>query len=350
MMPMTRALWRSCSAGVLVMLVAFMMSSSFESSARVLRGSHPVTDAAAPVSPIEEAERHHALPAPPRARTRATPSPAAPVVADQSDIFRGLGAWVDLYDMRLDPDATAARMARAGVRTLYIQTGRSNTPYGVDPRVGRWLRAAHARDIKVVGWYLPFYRDIERDVKRTVAIANARFGSHRFDGLGIDIEYRGAVRGAYRWNRRMLAHATLVRRAVGSRFPLATIPPPPLQMRIAPGHWAGFPWKALAKQSDAIMLMSYWSDRRGCPAIKAFCSYEYTARNVSLTRALINDSRVLVHIIGGIGNSISGAELNEFINAAWDANADGASIYDVATTRASWWRALGRLQALGGRR
>ena len=43
--------------------------------------------------------------------------------------FRGLGAWVDLYDYpKLDPEPSIADMHTHRVRTLYLQTGRWNKP------------------------------------------------------------------------------------------------------------------------------------------------------------------------------------------------------------------------------
>jgi hypothetical protein len=275
------------------------------------------------------------------------PTVIVPLPEDRLDVFRGLGAWVDLYDFRLNPRATVARLARHGVGTLYIQTGRSNTAYGLDPRSGAWLREAHRAGLRVVGWYLPTYADVRLDLRRTVAIQRARFGADRFDGLGIDIEVQSAVRSHAVWNRRVVALSTLVRRAVGPRYPVAAIQPPPLQMRLAPRTWAGYPWRSLAGVSDTMMLMSYWSYRRDCPQRPLHCPYRFTRQNVALTRRLTGRPDVLVHVIGGVGSDINPRELAEFVRAAKDARADGASIYDVATTASAFWPQLSALRALG---
>jgi hypothetical protein len=236
---------------------------------------------------------------------------------------------------------TIARMRRAGVRTLYVQTGWPSTRNRVVSAAGRWLVAAHRAGIKVVGWYLPHYKNLRKDVRRTIAIARYSRAGHRFDGLGIDVEYRSAVRNQWRWMHRVARHAQIVRARL-PRYPVASIPPTPLQMRVAPGYWAGFPWRALGRNSDALMLMSYWSDRDGCP---------FTKSNVQLTRRLSGVRRMPIHIIGGVGDRINRRQLHAFVRAARDAGADGASIYDVGTTRPAWWRLLARLRTLGvGRR
>lgn len=263
------------------------------------------------------------------------------------DLFRGLGAWIDLFDMDLDADAYIAQMAGSGVRTLYLQTGRSNSDSQMDPRAGRWLVAAHEAGMKVVGWYLPFYSKPQVDLIRTLHVANYTYQGHSFDGVGVDIEYRAAVPGVFTWNRRVSEHLKQVRKALGPGYPLAAIPPTPLQMRVAPTHWAGFPWQNLGKFSDAILLMSYWSDRTGCPLVRHHCAYEFTAYNVDLTRQLIGRDDRIIHVIGGVGDRIGRSELLDFVRGAVDAAANGASIYDARTTRPSWWKDLKALRGLG---
>lgn len=267
---------------------------------------------------------------------------------DRVSLFGGLGAWIDLYDyddLAIEP--TIARMKRHGVRTVYVQTGWPSKRVDVVPEAGRWLVAAHAAGMKVVGWYLPHYRNLALDVRRTVAIARYAYRGHRFDGLGIDVEYRAAVRSQSRWMHRVAVHARIVRERLPA-YPIASIPPTPMQMRVAPGYWAGFPWRSIGRHSDVIMLMSYWSDRDGCPRQKPYhCPYPFTKLNIELTRRLSGVPRMPIHIIGGVGDAITWGQLRAFVRAARDAGAEGASIYDVGTTRPSWWRLLSKLRTLG---
>jgi hypothetical protein len=340
---MTRHVWdRSCSALLLLSLVLAPALSPIGSSAR---SAHRRALAASSAAPRASASPHpSATPTHARATHPARPAHPAGKVAFAAqpgiDVFRGLGAWIDLYDLKLDARREVSNMKYAGVRTLYIQTGRTNTKYAVEPRVGAWLVAAHEQGIRVVGWYLPYYKKQKFDVQRTVAIAHWAARGHRFDGIGVDIE----VRNGRSWNLRVAAQMAAVRKRLARPYPLAAITPPPLQMEVAPRTWAGFPWQRLARSADAFLLMSYWSDRSGCPAIKVHCAYEYTAGNVQLTRVLAQSKDVLVHIIGGIGNQISDGQLVDFVRAVQQSHADGSSIYDVSTTTRYQWR---RLRALG---
>jgi hypothetical protein len=230
------------------------------------------------------------------------------------------------------------------VQTLFLQTGRYNTKEAIAPEAGEWLTAAHAAGLKVVGWYLPSYRRLAREVRRTVAIARFRAGAERFDGLGIDVEFKDEVRHVPTWNDRVARHASAVRRAVGGDYPVAAITPTPLGMAVAPQRWTGFPWRALARASDVVMLMSYWSFRDDCREVPSHCAYRYTVENVRRARALTGGSPI--NVIGGVGDSISLAELGEFVRGALASRAIGASLYDFFTTEDVFWAFLAKLGAL----
>lgn len=334
-------------------LVAMLALWVAQGAVAVQRLGDPATPAGAPLlAPAEVAEVDVVQPAPspsPSVSASAAPSPkpAARPKPKKPDVemFGGLGAWIDVYDGELDPVASVRRMRRAHVRTLYIQTGRWNMRHAVDPYVGPWLRAAHREGIKVVGWYLPGYGDVRRDVKRTVAIARYRYRGHRFDGLGIDIEWRQNVRRRAVWNGRVARQARNVRNALGRSYPIAAITPSPLQMRVAPGYWAGFPWRDLAKVSDVVMTMSYWSYRQDCPQRPVHCAYEYTKTDVALARKLTG-GRVPIHIVGGVGDAVSAREVRDFVRGAKRARPFGASFYDFGVTRSAYWRHLSRLRTL----
>ncbi|HVL33682.1 MAG TPA: hypothetical protein VM600_08915, partial [Actinomycetota bacterium] len=91
--------------------------------------------------------------------------------------FKGLGAWIDLYDYGIDIPNAVADMDARGVRTLYIQTARYTTTDRIaDPvKLGRWIDEAHARGIKVIGWYFPAYGDnLAEDLRKLRAIVTFR--------------------------------------------------------------------------------------------------------------------------------------------------------------------------------
>lgn len=304
------------------------------------------------IGAVRVADALQAPPAPKHEQTQAAetakPKPERTAKAAKKrhrlDVFRGLGAWIDFYDYDLDPERALRRMKANGVRTLYIQTGRYNTPRAVMPQVGRWLVLAHRMDIEVVGWYLPSYKNVPREVKRTVAAARYRYRGHKLDGIGLDIEFKGQVRNPLRWNKRVARVGRMVRERLGDKYPIAGIVFPPIDMTVAPATWIGFPWKAVGAHSDVIMTMGYWSNR-SCPVIKLHCSYRYTVENVRRVQRYVGRD-IPVHVIGGIGDQINGKQVRAFVRAARDVDAFGASLYDYRTTHPAHWRLLRLLRNL----
>ena len=289
-----------------------------------------------------------------QSKPKPSPTPTKRAAAGPSlTAFRGLGAWVDLYDYEfVEAEPAVADMAAHGVKTLYLQTGRWNKPapdssanFQDYAMVERWLTAAHAQGMKVIGWYLPAYEDMTRDVRRTKAIAQYRTKSgQKFDGLGIDVEYKGQMPSLAAWNRAVGTHAKKVRTALGSRYPIAAIVPAPLAMEVRPESWVGFPWKALADVSNLFMPMAYWSFRNDCAEKPEHCAFGYTKGNVERVRELTGLPRVPVHVIGGVGDEISTDDVKDFVRAANEVNVYGASLYDYQTTKPEYWAHLAKLE------
>jgi hypothetical protein len=262
--------------------------------------------------------------------------------------FRGLGAWVDLFDYTdsTNPASQLDEMRSHGVKTLYLQTGRFTTSaFRYPTAVRAWLEGAHARNIKVVGWYLPRYDEpITAEVDKTVAIATYRSaGGHTFDGLGIDIEYRtdpdtNTHLKPSEFFAGITKHLRLVRSKVGVSFPIAAITFAPLDMDIWPGGWNGFPWSSVARYSDVAMPMSYWSNRYGrCDdGDTRYCVTGYTRENIVRTRALTG---LPVHIIGGVMTHarIGPSTVRAFVDASKAERAYGASLYDARSTDDGEW-------------
>ncbi|MFA5889951.1 MAG: hypothetical protein WDA27_03190 [Actinomycetota bacterium] len=341
-----RALARHAPAVIVTALMAILPAQAGLLAVRARAVAPPHTTAAAPAPSVEKPASVQTSAEPRPVPTRVVQAPrraAARAPSDRLSVFGGLGAWVDLYDYgALDPARAVAMLRSHGVRTLYMQTARYNSGSGITPVAGRWLVAAHRAGIKVVGWYLPDYADMSRDVARTVAVARARISGHRFDAVGIDIEEKANVKGRDDWNRRVARHASLVRAELGRSYPLTAITPTPLGMAVAPARWAGFPWRSLAASTDVMMLMNYWSYRTDCPTNADHCAYGYTRGNVDRVRALVGKS-VPIHVIGGVADVIDAAEVADFAHAALDSRVFGASLYDLRTTADAFWGLLERL-------
>ena len=281
----------------------------------------------------------------PKKTVAAQPKPKGPSLS----AFKRLGAWVDLYDYEaLDPEAASADMAARGVKTLYLQTARWNRPAPDDPNVfldmtlvERWVHAAHAHGMRIVGWYLPAYEDMNRDVSRTKAIAVYRTSAgQRFDALAIDIEYKAQMPSLSAWNAAVAEHARRVRSKVGSGYPVAAIVPAPLAMEIYPENWTGFPWQSLAAHSNVFMPMAYWSYRHDCDSKPDHCASGYTSGNVERVRQLTGRPGLPVHVIGGVADAITTEEVSDFVKAALAVKVYGASLYDYRTTKAEYWAHL----------
>jgi hypothetical protein len=267
-------------------------------------------------------------------------------------IFRGLGTWVDLYDYGtssgLDPATAVPVMQSRGIRTIYIETARyrSTSAFDFPTDIGRWIEAAHAAGMKIVGWYLPAYSTyMNADVSRTVAIATYRSPAGQgFDGLGIDIEYKTSGQARSAWFSDIATHLARVRTGATAAFPIGAITVPPLAMDIYPASWSGFPWAAVGANANIVIPMGYWSYRHDCSSNPNHCPYQYSVGNINAART--RTGGLPVHLIGGVADSVTSQGVADFVKAAHDARAYGASLYDYRTTPSSFWPILAGARSL----
>lgn len=271
------------------------------------------------------------------------------------DVYRGLGAWVDIYDTSLDPSATVEEMQRRGVKTLYLETnnyrsGASNAcEYGpdVDIRypevVTAYLDQAHRRGMNVVAWYLPGFANIDRDIKRSLAAINFTTNAgNRFDGFAPDIETRGefgcagvpGVEIRERFNAAIVEYTQRLRASLPSDKVLGAIVVDAKNNEKAPSRWEGFPWPEIGKHYDAILPMAYWTaspDNGGCPGADIDVR-SYMHQVFDKTTALMGVSKPM-HLIGGVANCITQAETAGYVAGAKEKATLGVSLYDFNTTQ-----------------
>ncbi|MED5166941.1 MAG: hypothetical protein VYC13_06335 [Actinomycetota bacterium] len=268
------------------------------------------------------------------------------------DPYGGLGTWVDAYDFdpAYVPGAVTVRpvdvvdMADHGVRTLYLQSSRSDsraTGLVADPwLMAGFLLAGDRADVDVVAWYLPKWRDDDEDLDRLLAVDRFSVLGRRFAGLAVDIEWNRDDLGAIERSDRLVDLTDRLRRTVGGDPLAAIVMPPIITDQINLAFWPGFPWDELADRYDVWMTMGYWSFRTEEHADPAF----YTAENIRRVRANLDQPDAMVHGIGGIGSADGTAivdpgeplatidDLRPFVAALLDERAVGGSIYDWATT------------------
>jgi hypothetical protein len=254
--------------------------------------------------------------------------------------YSGLGAWIDIYDGNLmkTPDRTAAALKARGVNTIYLETGNSSAKDAfVRPGAAASLiQSAHRRGMKVVAWYLPTLVDQGKDQRR--ALGAIRFRTplgQSFDGFALDIE-SSAVHTVSTRNARLLAVSAYLRRWAPSGAKLGAIIPAPRGMQLSPTYWPNFPYADLGLTYDVILPMGYFSYR----PTDLGGAYGYTVRNVALIRRGTGDPEIPIHIIGGVGDDVSAAQVNAFVRATRDCGVAGASLYDFTTTVAGGWKYL----------
>ena len=268
--------------------------------------------------------------------------------ADAALAFRGLGAWADIYDYSaLNPATAVADLKAHGVRTLYLGTARYDSAADIlyPNDVAAWLAAAHTAGIRVVGWYVPDYSDLTRDVRRTLAIASyVSPAGQRFDAVGIDSEYPLTVPSPSAWNQAVATHLAQVR--AGTVLPVVAIVLPPVLMQgwPDPSRWANFPWSAIGANANAVAPESYWTSytpaNRCAAGDPQYCAYQYTHDNVLLSGQYTG---LAVHVIGGSGSAATVAQVADYVRAARETAAAGGSFYDYLTTNPGSWPYLEQL-------
>lgn len=270
------------------------------------------------------------------------------------DSYRGYGTWVDVFDYSppyagATPSVTAAdleAMAQAGVRTVYIQAARldDRSPTGLEDRwlLTDWLLTARELGIDIVAWYLPRFGGGGEDLERVQAMADFEVLGHRFDGVGIDIEWTGDGVDDETRSQRLIE---LGRGATSANpeLPLGAIVLPPVLIEVVnEDFWPGFPWAEIAPDYDVWLPMAYWSFRSEASGYGD--GYAYVEESVRRLRTNIDDPNALVHPIGGIGG-IDGIddpddpaeplatleELDNFAIAVAETAGIGASMYDWNT-------------------
>ena len=257
------------------------------------------------------------------------------------DAYRGLASWVDIYDSGAwrNPDATVKDMASHGVRTVFVQTGNSTSKGAVFKPSAQesFIRAAHARGMKVVAWYLPSMENVDGDYSRIARAFRFRTSDgQRFDSLALDIEST-AVSPEIARNQALSELSAKIRNLVGESYPLGGIIPSPVSLAKKAGHWDTFPYQSVAQTYDVILPMGYYTyDGRGAAVAKAA-----TIDNVRILRAQPGCASVPIHLIGGLADKSTTADVRAFSSAARRSGCIGTSLYSWTGTTDADWKALG---------
>jgi hypothetical protein len=271
--------------------------------------------------------------------------------------YAGLGAWVDVFDYAPAYQGDGGEpslnvddvddMARRGVRTLYLQATRwdEDSPQGIvdEDLIGALLARAHDRGLRVVGWYLPKFDDVQRDVQRTLQIRDFRHDGQQFDGIAVDIEYTSGVGDPVKRNRNLVWYSRELRRQVGD-LPVAAVVLTAVHLEVVnPRFWPDFPYRDLAELYDIWMPMAYWTTREEPYAD----GYNYAKESVDRLRADLGKPDAPVAPVGGIADEMTNEQVREFVQALVDMHAIGGSFYDWNTTAPFQQSLIHRLFASG---
>src|SRR5439155_1059555 len=156
-------------------------------------------------------------------------------------------------------DCRAFAHPRYGVRTLFLQAGNYRHSGLVYPgKTAEFIRAAHARGMKVVAWYLPLFKSVDTDFTRVERSLQFRTSDGQaFDSFALDIE-ADTVPIKTRIQH-LLELSARIRVAVGPSYPLGAIIPSPRGLIRVPTYWPGFPYRQLPAYYDVIAPMSYYT-------------------------------------------------------------------------------------------
>ncbi len=273
-------------------------------------------------------------------------SPTTPASAAGAGPFTGAGAWVSIFSGAAvwdHPATHVARMQRAGVRTLYLQTSSSASPVRTQvfrrTQVARFLVAAHARGMRVVAWYLPPLRHTDRELSRAMAAIRLRTaGGQRFDGFALDIEPSGSTPAGARRNANLAQLSRRLRASAGRSYPLGAIIPSAVGLSLSPRFWPAFPYETVGRYYDVVLPMSYSTSR----VSGATATYDYTMRNIVFLRERLGPL-VAVHVIGGDAGRSSRLETRGFVQACNDAGVAGASMWHYTAYGVEDWQEMNLL-------
>jgi hypothetical protein len=228
-------------------------------------------------------------------------------------------------------------MASHGVRTLFLETSNYGWPSDLNRpgRVARFVDAAHARGLRVVAWYVPSYKHLDLDLRRSLAALRFRTpNGGRFDSFALDIEGKVVPSASIRSARAVWLARQV--RAAAPDLALGAIVVSPRGLQFHPKYWPGYPFAALSLSLDVFLPMGYFTYRPRYPGGSA----AYTLTNIELLRAATRKSRLPVHSIGGIAGNATPAQVRDFVEAARSGGSIGLSLYDFATTSAREWTEL----------
>lgn len=243
----------------------------------------------------------------------------------------GKGMWFHMLDQTgMTPEQIVERARAAGLTHVYLRLGSSRKGFQGQADLDRFVPAAHAGGLKVVGWDFPYLDDPNGDIARALEeITYTTPDGHRIDAFSADIET--GTEGVALAADRVEYYAANVRYYAGPGYPLiGTVPNACLNNT--------YPYVELARHFDALAPMVYWITRD--PSADLACNLE---RLLPLGRPVMPigqaydpaiDNPTLVNLVPGYD------QLSLFMRVAAERGAAGVSFWAWHTATDDMWRAV----------
>ncbi|MDZ4833056.1 MAG: hypothetical protein SGJ27_04575 [Candidatus Melainabacteria bacterium] len=235
-------------------------------------------------------------------------------IASPVGLADGPGIWVNLWSYpTADVESYALKLHNNGIRNVFVQTSRSNTPAIRQPEVlGPLIDACHHYKIRVIAWSFLELGNPEADAQKLIEAARFRSATGQtFDAIAPNMEKDLDSTKVERLSKALRAQ-------LGPTYPMIAVVYSPLNKA---AQVAKTPWKLLDKYYDVIAPMDYWNSK-----FAKLEPYSYTRDTVKKVRELCGRPDVEIHIIGD-GMKTHGPEIKEFMRACRDTSVTSASLY-----------------------
>jgi len=239
---------------------------------------------------------------------------SSPSNGQAKGIANGAGVWVNMWNYPADADSYCLRLYSNGIRNIFIQSSRSNTPAVCNPSgLSRLLNAAHRYQMRVIAWSFDELVSPGADANKIIAAANFTSNEgQKVDAVAANLEKDLSA-------AKINLFCEKVKQGLGSDYPLVAVIYSPLNH--APVV-ATTPWKLLADQFSVLAIMSYWNSKYMANSE----AYQYTLRTIKKIRELTGRPDLDIHVIGdGMGTGRD--SINQFLAACKTGAATSASLY-----------------------
>jgi hypothetical protein len=226
----------------------------------------------------------------------------------------GSGIWMNMWNYPSgDYDVYCQGLHAKGIRNLFVQTSRSNTPAVANPeKLGPLIDACHKYKIHVIAWSFAELGNPTADADKLIEAAHfsSPTGQH-IDAIAADLEKNLAP-------ARVEAYSKRLRQVLGANYSIIAVVYSPLNL--AP-QVAQIPWKLIDRYYDVIAPMNYWNSK-----YKKLDAYDYTKATIQKVRQLVGRPDVEIHIIGDAMGTNS-STITPFFKACQEGQVTSASLY-----------------------